>query len=138
MASISVKMSDSFVKNLDILNKTMTQISEEDRNGRYAKAFRKLLDSIKQEAEEITDNYIFKPMKIGRDFSETEKKELQKIYKACNQKVNSALYKERNAKLFYDALTETQSNLNVWFVMHDGAFDAEYEYNYATGEGAER
>lgn len=137
MAAYEVKMSETFVKNLDILDKTMTQISEEDRKGRYAKSFQKLLLSIKEEAKTITNNYLFEPMGLGRPLSDEEKKELQDIYTSCNKKVHEAIFTNRNVEEFYSVLSETQSDLNLWFVMHDGSFNAEMEIFYATGEEME-
>ena len=137
MEAYSVKMSEQFVKNLDILHKTMTQISEADRKGKYAKSFQKLIESIRKEMLDIAENYLFTPMILYRNLTDSELKELQSIYDSCNEKLKTAVFEEHSPNNFYGALQETQSDLNVWFVMHDCAFDAEYEINYATGEGVE-
>lgn len=109
--------------NLSILDRSLTELSKEDLNGKYKKSFCRLREEIRDEVNETVYLMISAPVRLSRELTPQEVDSLQSVVNGYRSKLQSAVYKERNADEFYRILAMEQEAVFSSVTEYDGWID---------------
>ena len=110
-------------KNLRIMDKCIREISREDLNGKYQKAFKDLRKKVNEEANALVALYIIDPVVMSRGLTPEECEKLQEIVDVYRDRLQKEIYKNRSANGFYEALYGAQSAVFAYIKEHGGFVD---------------
>lgn len=115
----------SLEKNVIIFDRCMKEISREDLNGKYQKAFRELRKKILEEVNEIVLMWLADPVVLSRELTPEEQQTLQSTVDKYRKLLQQEIYEKRDTNGFYKVLGNAQSALFDYIKEHGGIIDTD-------------
>lgn len=115
----------SLEKNVIIFDRCMKEISREDLNGKYQKAFRELRKKILEEVNEIVLMWLADPVVLSRELTPEEQQTLQSTVDEYRKLLQQEIYEKRDTNGFYKVLANAQSALFDYIKEHGGIIDTD-------------
>lgn len=116
-------MKEKLNHDLEVMDKCIRELSREDLEGKYKKAFRELKKKVKEEVNETVLLYLCDPVVMSRVLEPEEVESLQGIVDGYRKKIQQEVYKKRSANGFYETLAEAQSAVFSYIKEHGGEVD---------------
>lgn len=110
-------------KDINTMDRCMRELSREDLNGKYQKAFHKLRAKIREEVNETVLMWLTDPVVLSRELTPEEQEQLQSVVDGYRKRIQEQIYKKRSANGFYEALSDAQSAVFEYIKEHGGIID---------------
>lgn len=115
----------SLEKNINRMDRCMRELSREDLNGKYQKAFCKLREKILEEVNEIVLMWLADPVVLSRELTPEEQQQLQNVVDGYRKQLQKEIYEKRSANGFYEVLGDAQSAVFEYIKEHGGIIDTD-------------
>lgn len=116
---------ESLEKDINTMDRCMRELSREDLNGKYQKAFRKLRAKIREEVNETVLMWLTDPVVLSRELTPEEQEQLQSVVDGYRKRIQEQIYKKRSANGFYEVLSNAQSAVFEYIKEHGGIIDTD-------------
>lgn len=91
-------------KDINTMDRCMRELSREDLNGKYQKAFHKLRAKILEEVNETVLMWLADPVVLSRELTPEEQQTMQSIVDGYRKQLQQQIYEKRDANGFYEVL----------------------------------
>lgn len=112
-------------KDINTMDRCMRELSREDLNGKYQKAFHKLRAKIREEVNETVLMWLTDPVVLSRELTPEEQEQLQSVVDGYRKRIQEQIYKKRSANGFYEVLSDAQSAVFEYIKEHGGIIDTD-------------